>query len=127
MPEINLGRLDGRQLTMRFFVPFRMQAWTGDEWRLSAWRLANPVNWFRSIFSKWNWRASCHWCDYATHRCYCNTGNLCDGGVTLAGWGLVWFYSHYTGDVPCTCDRVIEELETGRATAEAVMGGSDVR
>tara|TARA_R100000093_G_scaffold64824_1_gene35780 strand:+ start:300 stop:638 length:339 start_codon:yes stop_codon:yes gene_type:complete len=88
MIEHRFGRIDKRELCLRWIVPLRFCEWSSEsyDWRLS-----------------WKRRQG-------NHRCYCQEGMMFDGNILLAGWGLTWFYSNYTGEIPCWCDKAIEEL-----------------
>lgn len=109
--DINFGQLNDRQLTLRPIFPCEFCELAGFRWRLSARRLLSPRQWWRAVLNPWNWRLWVRRVRGATHRCYCRDGWLFDGSIVVAGFGMVWFYSHYTGEVPCTCDKVMEEFE----------------
>jgi hypothetical protein len=89
MTEWNFGRLSGRQLTLRWYAPY---SWWGD------------------AFSRWGYDFQWVYHLNNNHRCYCAVGTLFDGRLCIAGWGVSWFYSHFTGEVPCVCDRTMAEL-----------------
>lgn len=64
----------------------------------------NPRWW-----SHWNrpwfvWHRNCN------HRCYCPCGTVIDFGGAAFGIGFIVFYSQYTGEIPCTCDKITEEM-----------------
>ena len=106
----NFGSLDGRELTVRWIVPFHFSVWKDDAWRFAPVTMLNPMLWWRAARGKMNWRLWWrHW-HGATHRCYCDTGSMFDCSLVLCGFGVILFYSHFTGDVPCPCDVVIEEM-----------------
>ena len=100
MGDWNFGRLDGRQLTLRWNRPIFLSL---------GWKSLGY--WWSVIRSRWNWELSCRRHVGATHRCYCDTGSMVDGRVCVAGFGVTWFYSHYTGPVPCWCDKACDEAE----------------
>lgn len=83
MREWNFGSLDRRKLTVRIFLPL-------------TWRW-EPL----AIFGDR--------CENGSHRCYCDTGRMVDGGVSLCGFAIAWWYSQFWGCVPCVCDTVIEK------------------
>jgi hypothetical protein len=37
--------------------------------------------------------------------------------LVLAGFGVVWFYSHYTGEIPCWCDKALADIEEEETAA----------
>lgn len=120
--DTTFGNLDGRQLTLRWITPFAFHVWTGSDWRFSWRELLRPRLWFlwlRALRYWTNWRVGCRRQVGNTHRCYCPDGWLLDGELVIAGWGLIWFYSHYTGEVPCTCDKVIAEMFPNEEQAHA--------
>ena len=111
MDDTNFGNLNSRQLTLRWLVPFSFQRWNGGNWVFSPLRMLNPVRWWRAIRTRCNWSLWCGFYRDANHRCWCMTGSMFDGRLCVAGWGVVWFYSHFTGEVPCPCDKAVEEME----------------
>lgn len=109
MTDIDFGSLDRRQLTLR---PFSSLAFSrlGPNGFVLSWReLLNPLNWFHAARVRDNWRLEARYHRQCTHRCYCPTGSSFDGSIVACGFGVVWFYSHYTGQVPCVCDVAMEE------------------
>ena len=111
MIEHRFGRIDKRELCLRWIVPLRFCEWSSEsyDWRLSWRRMFKPSLWLRAVTSRYDWRLS--WKRrQGNHRCYCQEGMMFDGNILLAGWGLTWFYSNYTGEIPCWCDKAIEEL-----------------
>lgn len=87
--EQHFGSLDRRSLQLLWFAPCAWRAvFTRSNWR--AWLIRQPGN---------------------NHRCHCPVGTLIDGSLVLAGFGVTFFYSHYTGEVPCWCDKVLSEME----------------
>ena len=114
--EIHFGDIDRRHLTLRWFVPysFREYRWiprgVGEDVKvygndhLSILKIFSPRNWIRAVFRRSNWACSIMFFNASTHRCWCDEGCACDGRIVMAGFGLVWFYSHHTGVVPCPCD-----------------------
>lgn len=106
------GSLDRRQLHVRMFIPFRMCEWSPKgSWHFNPRRLISPRAWWKCIFSKWNWGWSLTRRNESTHRCYCPEGRSFDGRIQLAGWCVVWWYSHYRGKVPCACDLAWDEFK----------------
>lgn len=110
MTEIRFGNLNARELDLRFYAPLVFTRWIEGEWTVSVWKLLNPANWYRAIFSRWNYGFS--WTHHRNnnHRCYCPVGRLFDGRICIAGFGVSWFYSRYSGEIPCTCDKVFAEM-----------------
>lgn len=109
MRDFTFGQISGRQLTLRLFAPGQFKRWTEAGCRFSPWRLLNPLAWVRAIFrGRYDW-----WWIHRpndNHRCYCQVGTLLDFSLVVASWGVVVFYSNYTGDVPCVCDKVFAEI-----------------
>lgn len=114
MHEITIGNINKRQLHLRFFVPFEFLSWHNSEWRLDWRELFKPRNWWKSVFRRSGWSLWQRHCWHGTHRCYCPHGHALDVGITIAGWGFIMFYSRYSGEIPCTCDKVLAELEEQR-------------
>jgi hypothetical protein len=123
MTEWNFGSLSKRQLCVRLYAPSAM-----DEWRSVGGFCFAPLNllsarcWWRATFSRWNWSFWTTRHKGCTHRCYCETGSLFDGRLCVAGFGVTWFYSHFTGDLPCPCDVWSTEQEI-KEMAKADLGG----
>lgn len=118
MRDTNFGRLSGRQLTLRWIVPHPFRRWNDYTCEFDPWLLFNPARWFRAIFKGdydflWRYTPECN------HRCYCPVGTMFDGRIVEAGWGVFWFYSHYTGEVPCWCDKAIAKMNGEEAEVEA--------
>ncbi len=118
MRDTNFGSLSGRQLTLRWIVPWSFQRWNGYQFAFTPWRLLNPLCWVRAIVKGdydlwWRLHRDCN------HRCYCPVGVSFDGSIKAAGWGVIWFYSHYTGEVPCWCDKAIAAEFGGEEEEEA--------
>lgn len=110
--SIYFGSLDSRSLHLRFWTPHTFDDWDYDRgFYLAPLKLLNPVRWWRTIFNRWSWRFKCRRYEGAIFRCYCMTGSGVDGCLFLAGFGVQWFYSHYTGELPCWCDKALAELE----------------
>lgn len=110
MADIHFGSIDSRELHLRFFAPQAFYAWDGRDFRLSVWRLLNPRRWLKAAICRCSWRIWCKRWSGMNHRCYCQTGVMCDGTVVLCGFGMLWFYSRFDGDIPCWCDRALENL-----------------
>jgi len=94
MQEWNFGSIDYRHLCIRVFTN-----------RLTL------RYWHHVVFSRWSWRLWCKWRPHGNHRCYCQVGHMFDGHISLAGFGLQWFYSYYPGPSRCCCDEVIDSWE----------------
>lgn len=110
MLECNYGSLSGRQLCLRWFTPYSFQYWDGSCWRF-AWRSLLSWRAWRSGLREYEpFAFRMHRHAHSTHRCYCQTGWLFDGNVRFAGFCFQWFYSHYTGPVPCPCDEAFDEM-----------------
>jgi hypothetical protein len=123
MRDLNLGSINGRQLCLRFFAPLALAEWRSVGGFSFSWRrFLTPSRLLRTTFTRSNWRFWAHRCNWATHRCWCSTGSLCDGNVTIAGFGVTWFYSHFTGETPCPCDVVSTEVEI-KEMAKVDLGG----
>lgn len=118
--NLYFGSLSKRQLHLRWFVPYEFQDFTDRGFALSWRKLVNPRNWLRAIFRRSHWEFWWRRHTESTHRCYCSTGWSFDGGIRIAGWSLQWFYSHFTGNVPCPCDVYFdgeeEESEASHAS-----------
>lgn len=110
MVEHNFGSLNSRQLCLRWSAPIQFSRWTDDGFRLSFARLFNPVRWWRAALDRWNWSFQISRHSEVTHRCYCPTGSLIDATISVFGFRLNAFYSHYTGELPCCCDKAVQEM-----------------
>lgn len=109
--DINFGSNDSRELTLRPVTPWSFMDWTGEAFHFKPWRLFNPLAWFNAAKCRTGWRLECRRYAGSTHRCWCPDGRCIDGAIVLCGFGFVFFYSHYWGEVPCRCDRALAELE----------------
>ena len=108
------GSLDRRQLHLRWFVPLAFCRWTPERaFQLDVPRLFNPgywCRWCRAARERHGWRFGFSGIRRGcTCRCYCPDGLSIDFRIALAGWGLNAWYSHYWGDVPCTCEIAVAE------------------
>jgi hypothetical protein len=124
MRDTTFGRISGRQLTLRWIIPWRFEKWTEIGREFDKWRLFNPLCWLMSLLRGdyrvwWVVRSDCN------HRCYCPVGFLFDGSVVIAGWGVVWFYQNKTGEVPCVCVRVCEEMFCDEECESADVDGAE--
>jgi hypothetical protein len=114
----NFGSVNSRQLTLRWIINWRFQRLDYERGFVFApWRLLNPLQWIRSACCLENWRFWCVRHVGSTHRCYCPDGSSIDGSLVLAGFGVVWFYSHYTGEIPCWCDKALADIEEEETAA----------
>lgn len=107
------GSIDRRQIKIRRIKPSWFCDWDNQSygWRISLKKLLNPHHWFKVVRNSESWSFQIRRFRGSNHRCYCSTGTSCDGRLVLFGFGLAWFYSNFTGDLPCHCDAVIDELE----------------
>ena len=121
MLERTWGSSDRTQLLVRVFIPFEFKRYGASGWRLRPLCLLNPRRWWRALRSPWNWRFRSRYMREVNHRCYCPTGASWDGNITVAGWGLSWWWSHYNGEIPCACERALEEMEAQRAGEMAAV------
>ncbi len=80
MKEINIGTLGNRQLCVLFYNAYNERSF-----------------WVKRF-------------NDGSHRCYCPSGKIIDGRICFMGIGITFFYSHYWGDVPCVCDKIVEEF-----------------
>ena len=118
MKEYRFGNMNRRELCLRLYSPMNMRAWRGKEWVFSWKRALDPRRWWRVAWSRFNWQF--HWKRFdGNHRCYCPEGTMFDGRVIICGFGAVWFYSHFVGEIPCPCDEVSAELDREREQLEA--------
>ena len=62
-----------------------------------------PSGW-NSVITPWEFGFG-RWL-HGSHRCHCDRGRFSDGRITVFGFSLCWWYSHYFGEVPCVCDRM---------------------
>lgn len=88
MKRLTFGRLSGRQFDFALYAP---KTWRAMFWRSSwafSWTLHRDVN----------------------HRCYCQCGTMFDGRLVLAGLGVTWWYSRFTGSTPCPCDEAFNAV-----------------
>lgn len=107
----NFGCDYSRQLTLRPVTPWAFVTWDGKRFRFAPWRLLNPLRWFNAAKYRANWRFEWRYDPNANHRCWCPVGTMIDGALVVCGFGFVWFYSHFTGETPCPCDKVLAELD----------------
>ena len=119
MRDIVFGSIDRREIRIRCYTPIVMSRWDGSEFVLSWSRIFNPILWIKSAMWRNNWRAECRVFKNSNHRCDCQTGNSCDGALMLCGFGAVWWYSRFTGEIPCSCDEMIKELFEDTDCSEA--------
>jgi hypothetical protein len=105
------GRLDRRQLTLRFFSPSSMQAFTDRGFVFSWWKALRPRNWWKAATGYSAWEFSWRFRRESNHRCYCPVGNICDGSLAICSFQMNWWYSRYTGEIQCWCDKAIAQLE----------------
>ena len=113
--DINFGSLDRRQLCLRPIVPVWFRKWNGHTFVFHWPHMLSPVRWWRTLKDKYGWQFSCHRLVGGTHRCWCGDGSMIDGRLVMFGFGVLWFYSHYTGEVPCHCDEAIAALDDEEA------------
>ena len=111
MQDKQFGSLSGKQLHLRWFTPCVFERWTGHGFALSPWRLLNPRRWFRAVFNRGHYNFWWRFDRETNSRCWCPVGSLFRGRIEVAGFGLLWWYSVFTGDVPCPCDVAFGELE----------------
>ena len=110
MKEYTIGNLDNRQLHIRTYGPWELRSFHGGHWRLKPALMLNPRRWFKVIMNRDNWYSSIRRYVGSTHRCYCPTGSSIDGRIVVCGFGLSFWYSRFTGDVPCACDEITATL-----------------
>ena len=112
MSEHNFGSIDGAQLCLRLSASPAFDAPSPDGWwRFSPRKLLDWRAWKSSTFRRCNWSFWWVFHRHANHRCWCPEGTRFDGRLCMAGFGVNWFYSRYTGELPCVCDRSSEEFE----------------
>jgi hypothetical protein len=119
--DTTFGSLDNRELTLRWISPFAFDRWTGRQWSFSWRELLRWRSWrcyLKALFNRESWRVGFKRFQRSTHRCWCPDGTMIDGECVLFGFGFIWFYSHYTGEIPCTCDKAIAELFPEEAHAQ---------
>lgn len=119
MADYTIGSINKRELRLRWIVPWVFKVWD-SHYRDATWfrgsflfapgRMWHPIRWWKAITQKASWSFACNRIVGATHRCYCATGSLIDGRIILFGFGVVWFYSHFTGEIPCSCDEARGEI-----------------
>lgn len=111
MNEINIGSVNKRQLTLRWYLPREFERWDFDRgFFFAPLRMLSPVRWWKAATSRHNWAFECKRHVGVNHRCYCATGSLIDGRIKICGFALCWWFSDYRGPVPCWCDKAIVEL-----------------
>lgn len=86
--DFDFGSLDRRHLKVRVFSPWY---W----WRPNFHHTATDF-WFNP---KWG-----------PSRCYCVEGSGLTLRISVFGYGFVLWYSNYTGELPCSCDVVMDEI-----------------
>ena len=106
----HIGDINRRHLTLRWTSSLYMQSWGSRGFQLSYSRMLNPLAWWRAAKCRWNWRCGFVCRKEINHRCWCPVGLLCDGSLIVCGFGVIWFYSRFDGDVPCPCDQVYDEM-----------------
>jgi hypothetical protein len=85
--DMAIGTMDCFKIVLRPFRPYGM------------WRQGSTDFWIRGGRG-------------FTHRCYCLDGFGFDVRLSIGGWGFILFTTLYWGDVPCSCDLAIQELES---------------
>lgn len=110
MADVIFGSVDSRELHLRYFAPLTFQVWDQGGFRIAPLRLLNPLRWWRTATVRDNWRLELRRHVDANHRCYCQSGTSIDGAVVICGFGLLFWYSNFTDDVPCPCDIAMERL-----------------
>lgn len=118
MKDLNFGSVNSRELTLRFWMPYEFQEWCDGVFRLAPWKLLDPLRWFRTATYRNSWLVECYRHTESTHRCWCPTGSRIGGAIVICGFGVRWFYSHYTGEIPCPCDLAMDELREELETQE---------
>jgi len=106
-----IGSLDKRELHVHWVVPFWCEAWDGNTFRFS-WRVALwPPRWlWLARPSRYDFRFRWDFRRNTNHRCHCCVGHWLDGCLVAFGFGFVWWYSYFDGEIPCDCDRALAEL-----------------
>lgn len=111
MKDIHFGSLNGRSLCVRFVLPLSMQRYDPCRGFVPSWRILSPLAWLRGLRG---WKPVCvslnTWRN-STNRCYCPDGTSAFLRAVFAGVGVLVWYSHYRGRVPCVCDEAIAALD----------------
>lgn len=113
MKRIQYGSLNSRALFFDLSCPFMFSRWVSDpvsEWRLSPVRMLNPLNWLNVFTQKHYWAFSFSNHAGVNNRCYCDGGRSISISITIAGFFVRCWYSHFTGNVPCPCDEAFAEV-----------------
>ena len=110
MKDYTIGILDNRQLRIRTYTPCEFNSWRGGSWQYRSSLLLNPIRWMRAIKNRYNWDFWLRRCVDITHRCYCPTGNIIDGRIVVCGFGMTFWYSRFTGTIPCACDEMMAAM-----------------
>jgi hypothetical protein len=111
MADYCWGSLGRRQLHIRTLVPSCVTVWDGYQFRFSWRRALSPFRLIRSIFNRHHWSLWAKRWRGINHRCYCDSGSCIDGRIELAGYGVLFWYSNYTGKIPCWCDQALAEMQ----------------
>ena len=110
MKDYTIGSLDNRQLHIRTYGPWQFRSFRGGRWQFRPLLLLNPLRWVRAITNWRNWYAWVRRYINMSHRCYCPTGSSIDGRIVACGFGLSFWYSRFTGEMPCACDQITATL-----------------
>ena len=121
MRDFKFGSLNKRHLHLRTYTPIELCRWNVAKQtfrfsplRLLSWRAwksliaAHRLRTMNEISVRRNLGLTC--------RCYCPDGSSIDCRFVLLGFGLLVWYSRYNGEIPCSCDRVIAELDAESET-----------
>jgi len=118
--ELQIGNHDKQHFMLRWFLPYSFCEYDRGQFRFRWLKTLNIQNWIRDR----PWRHMQSWYFwFARHsfsnRCYCEVGYSFRLQITVCGFGLSFWYSNYTGPIPCICDEVIAELDANRLKAES--------
>jgi hypothetical protein len=72
--------------------------------------MLSPLNWLHVFTHRQYWDFNCSSHKRVNNRCYCDGGRTASCSLTLAGFYVRIWYSHFTGEIPCPCDTAFETL-----------------
>ena len=112
--DIVFGGYDGWRLAIRplaslWFCRYMPHATPGRRFRVSLARLLWPRNWWHAARDNGAWRCSARW-EHGTPRCYCQGGRTLELTLAAFGFGAIVTISRWRGELPCPCDRALDEL-----------------
>jgi hypothetical protein len=96
--DIVIGDYNKRRLHVRLYVPLCFRSRKG--------LLSRIHGVIRDMKYRCNWACWIRRHKNLNGRCYCAVGSDAMGRVSIAGFGITFWYSYYPGPVPCPCDSI---------------------